>query len=104
QVSRDAAAVHSMPQGIAPGHVATTATRTASHPEDAEGTAVSSHVAGGAKASPHGVPHRVRGRLRKTLLRWTGQGRIARERSPWGKRQRQYRCRDLVRLIKELRR
>ena len=40
----------------------------------------------------------------KTLLRWTAQGRIDCERSPWGTRQRHYRRRDLVRLIAELRR
>ena len=38
----------------------------------------------------------------KTLLRWTAQGRVACERSPWGKRQRRYRHRDLVRLIRAL--
>lgn len=40
----------------------------------------------------------------KTLLRWTAQGLIACERSPWGHQQRRYRRSDLVRLIKELRR
>jgi helix-turn-helix protein len=40
----------------------------------------------------------------KTLLRWTAEGRIACERSPWGHQQRRYRRSDLVRLIKELRR
>src|SRR2546430_423279 len=38
----------------------------------------------------------------KTLLRWTARGRVACERSPWGHRQRRYRHRDLVRLIREL--
>jgi hypothetical protein len=38
----------------------------------------------------------------KTLLRWTAKGRIACERSPWGKRQRRYRRADLVALLKEL--
>ena len=39
----------------------------------------------------------------KTLLRWTAQGRVTCERSPWGHRQRHYRHRDLVRLVRELR-
>ncbi len=39
----------------------------------------------------------------KTLLRWTKRGRVACERSPWGRRQRHYRRRELVRLVRELR-
>jgi len=39
----------------------------------------------------------------KTLLRWTAKGRITCERSPWRHRQRHYRHRDLVRLVRELR-
>jgi len=38
----------------------------------------------------------------KTLLRWTARGRVACQRSPWGHRQRRYRHRDLVRLVREL--
>ncbi len=39
----------------------------------------------------------------KTLLRWTAKGRTTCERSPWGHKQRHYRHRDLVRLVRELR-
>ena len=39
----------------------------------------------------------------KTLLRWTARGRVPSERSPWGHRQRRYRHRDLVAVVKELR-
>jgi hypothetical protein len=39
----------------------------------------------------------------KTLLRWTARGRVPCERSPWGHRQRRYRHRDLVAVVKALR-
>jgi hypothetical protein len=39
----------------------------------------------------------------KTLLRWTAQGRVRCERSPWGHRQRRYRHSDLVALVKDVR-
>jgi hypothetical protein len=39
----------------------------------------------------------------KTLLRWTAEGRVRCERSPWGHRQRRYRHSDLVALVKDIR-